>query len=265
MELYLGTGGYSNDDWLGLLYPPGTKSAQYLEVYAQHFNAVELNSSYYAIPGTKAFEGMVRKSEAGVRFAVKIHQSMTHSRDADEDMYQRLLESVEPLREVGMLGPFLAQFPYSFHRTPENRVYLKTLVDRFETAGETLAVEFRNQAWHVPEVVDAFREMGLTFVSVDYPQVGGMPEPELTITSDTAYLRLHGRNEEKWYGGKNQSERHDYLYTPDELRFFVQQIAERQDGLAQAWLMFLNTTKGHALKNIEMVRQLLKEFALSEA
>lgn len=265
MELYLGTGGYSNEDWLGLLYPPGTKSSEFLNVYARHFNAVELNSSYYAIPGIRAFEGMVRKSQAKVRFAIKVHQSMTHSRDADGEMYQRLFESVQPLREVGMLGPFLAQFPYSFHRTPENRLYLKTLVEPFKDAGEVLAVEFRNEAWHVPEVVEAFREMGLAFVSVDYPQVGGMPEPKLIVTSDVAYLRLHGRNEEKWYGGKNQSERHDYLYTPEELRPFVQQLAERQEELSAAWVMFLNTTKGHALKNIEMVRALCKEVGLDEA
>ncbi len=79
MELYLGTGGYSNDDWLGLLYPEGAKSADYLNIYAQHFNAVELNSSFYNIPGTKAFAGMVRKSEGRVRFAVKLHRSMTSS------------------------------------------------------------------------------------------------------------------------------------------------------------------------------------------
>jgi uncharacterized protein YecE (DUF72 family) len=265
MELYLGTGGYSNDDWLGLIYPPGTKASAFLEVYAQHFNAVELNASYYAIPGLKAFEGMVRKSGARVRFAVKLHQSMTHSRDADAELYGRLLESVQPLRAAGMLGPFLAQFPYSFHRTPENRLYLKGLVERFQDAGEALAVEFRNEAWHLPEVEEAFREMGLTFVSVDYPQVGGMPEPKLTLTSDVAYWRLHGRNTEKWYGGKNQSERHDYLYSPDELRPFVQQLAERQDELRESWVMFLNTTKGHALKNIEMVRELCREYGLTEA
>ena len=57
MELYLGTGGYSNDDWIGLLYPAGTKPNDYLKVYAQHFNAVELNSSFYAIPGLKGLSG----------------------------------------------------------------------------------------------------------------------------------------------------------------------------------------------------------------
>lgn len=264
MELYLGTGGYSNDDWQGLLYPPGTKSSNYLSIYAQHFNAVELNSSFYAIPGVKAFAGMVNKSEAKVRFAVKVHKSMTHERDADVDMYQRLFESVEPLREVGMLGPFLAQFPYSFHRTVDNRRYLKGLVDRFKDAGETLAVEFRNEAWHVPEVIDAFRELDIVLVSVDYPQVGGMPAPTLQLTGEVAYLRLHGRNEKNWYGGDSAASRHDYLYTPDELRPWVSDILA-QDQLSQVYLLMLNTTKGHALKNLAMFKELFAEAGVEVA
>jgi uncharacterized protein YecE (DUF72 family) len=262
LELYLGTGGFTNPDWLGLLYPSGTKPAAYLRIYAEHFNAVELNSSFYGLPGVKAFEGMVRNSSAQVRFSVKLHQKMTHSRDAGPDLYRQLLESVQPLRDAGMLGPFLAQFPYSFHRTPANRRYLKELVDHFTAAGETLAVEFRNQAWHIPEVSDSFRQLGLVSVSVDYPQVRGMPAPELLVSSDIAYVRLHGRNEEKWYGGKNASERHDYLYTPDELRTWVQWIMQREADLSQLYLFFLNTTRGHAITNLRMLRDLFAEYGV---
>ena len=257
MEIYLGTGGYSNDDWLGKLYPQGTKSADYLNIYAQHFNAVELNSSFYAIPGLKAFEGMVRKSEAKVRFAVKLNKAMTHDRKADAELYTRMLESVQPLREAGMLGPFLAQFPYSFHRTPENRKYLAELVGHFKD--ERLAVEFRNQAWDVDEVRESFREMGLIYVSVDYPQVSGMPAPQLYLTADTAYLRMHGRNEKTWYGGDSAAERHDYLYNKDELREWVTDILARQGELAQVYIMMMNTTKGHALKNLKTLKTLFEE------
>ena len=259
----MGTGGYSNKDWLGLLYPPGTKPATFLNIYSQHFNAVELNSSFYAVPGIKAFQGMVEKSGARVRFAVKVHQSVTHSRDADDDTYARLTESVEPLREVGMLGPFLVQFPYSFHRTKENRIYLKDLVDRL--AGERLAVEFRNQAWHVDDVLAAFEQLGLSYVSVDYPQVGGMPEPKLHLTSDTAYIRMHGRNETTWYGGKTAAERHDYAYDRAELLEWVMQIKAYEESLSQVYVMLQNTTKGHALGNIKTLRELFAEVGIQES
>ncbi len=257
MELYLGTGGYSNDDWLGIFYPEGAKSSEYLELYAEHFNAVELNSSFYNIPGVKAFAGMVKKSDSRVRFAVKLHSSMTHSRDADVELYTRLFESVAPLRGAGMLGPFLAQFPYSFHRTPENRVYLKSLTDRFTEAGEVLAVEFRTAEWHLPEVYDALQTAGLIAVSVDYPPLPNMPKPDLLVTSSTAYIRLHGRNEKTWYGGKSAAERHDYLYSKDELSPWVQSVVDSE--LEQCYVMFLNTTKGHALKNLKMLSELFTE------
>ncbi|ADI13963.1 DUF72 domain-containing protein [Truepera radiovictrix] len=259
MELYLGTGGYSNDDWVGLFYPEGTKPGDYLAHYAAHFNAVELNSSFYNIPGTKAFAGMLKKSEARLRFAVKLHQSMTHTRDADAELYGRLFESVAPLREAGMLGPFLAQFPYSFHRTPENRRYLKGLTDRFAEAGEALAVEFRTAEWHVPEVYEAFARAGLIAVSVDYPQLPKLPPPELLVTSSTAYIRLHGRNEDTWYGGKSAAERHDYRYTPDELRPWVSAVVAQAERLEQVYVFFQNTTKGHALKNLAMLKELFAE------
>ncbi len=257
MEVYLGTGGYSNDDWLGKLYPEGTKSSDYLGIYAQHFNAVELNSSFYAIPGLKAFEGMVRKSEAKVRFAVKLNKVITHDRKADAELYKRMLESVQPLRDAGMLGPFLAQFPYSFHRTPENRKYLAGLVEHFKD--ERLAVEFRNQQWDMDEVRESFKEMGLVYVSVDYPQVSGMPAPQLYLTSDTAYVRMHGRNEKNWYGGDSAAARHDYLYNKDELREWVTDILARQEELTQVYVMMMNTTKGHALKNLATLKTLFEE------
>ncbi|MDQ3457787.1 MAG: DUF72 domain-containing protein [Deinococcota bacterium] len=262
MELYLGTGGYSNDDWVGLLYPPEVKKSDWLRVYAEKFNAVELNASFYAIPGVKAFRGMLEKSGGRVRFAVKLHQSMTHARDADDTMYTRMLESVAPLREAGVLGPFLAQFPYSFHRTAENRQYLLELVEHFE--GERLTLEFRHESWNQLEVRQSIASFGLVWTSVDYPPLRGLPGPDLHSSAGMIYLRLHGRNKSTWWDGKSAAERHDYLYSADELRPFLLRIAELQDDLEQVWLLFLNTTKGHALKNLAMVRELASELGLAE-
>lgn len=260
MEIHLGTGGWSNDDWLGILYPEGTAKRDYLSVYARHFHAVELNSSFYAIPGIKAFEGMLRNSGGRVRFAVKAHRSFTHDRDATRDLAQRLRESVAPLRDAGMLGPILLQFPYSFHRTAANRRWLAEAVAWFED--ETLAVEFRNEAWHVDAVRASFREMGLSWVSVDYPQVRGMPAPELVVTSPIAYLRMHGRNEDAWYGASSAAARHDYRYARDELRSWVQWIAEAREELEQVYVMMLNTTKGHAIHDLRTLAELLREHDL---
>jgi uncharacterized protein YecE (DUF72 family) len=203
---------------------------------------------------------MVNKSEAKVRFSVKAHQSITHTRDATADTYQRLYESVAPLREVGMLGPVLLQFPYSFKRVPDNRRYLQGVVAQCQDL--QLAIEFRHDSWDDPEVLGAFKAANLTLVSVDYPPLGGLPKSGLRVTSDIAYIRMHGRNAESWWSATSAAERHDYAYTPDELRPWVTDILEQQRELTQVYIMMQNTTKGHALKNIAMLKALFQEYGL---
>ena len=255
MRVYLGTGGFSNSDWEGLLYPVPRKPTDDLHYYAQAFDVVELNSSFYAIAGEKAFAGMLSKSAQRLKMAVKLHQDFTHQRTATVDLAQRMRLSPKPFREAGLLAPFLAQFPYSFARTPENRRYLAQLVKWF--AGEQLAIEFRHISWHVQEVQHAFQALGLIWVSVDYPQLAGMPISDLVLTSRTGYIRLHGRNDAQWWEGKSAAERHDYHYSEDELVLWADRIAAKQAACDELYVLFENTTKGHALYNIPVLRQLL--------
>ena len=257
MHVYLGTGGFSNSDWEGLLYPVPRKPTDDLYYYAQAFDVVELNSSFYAIAGEKAFAGMLNKSAHRLKMAVKLHHDFTHRRTATADLAQRMRLSPKPFREAGLLAPFLAQFPYSFARTPENRRYLAQLVKWF--AGEQLAIEFRHISWHVQDVQQAFREMGLIWVSVDYPQLAGMPISDVVLTSRTGYIRLHGRNDAQWWEGKSAAERHDYHYSEDELVLWADRIAAKQAACDELYVLFENTTKGHALHNIAVLRKLLTE------
>ena len=261
MRVYLGTGGYSNPDWQGLLYPDWMKKNDALTVYRQAFDVVELNSSFYAIPGEKAFAGMLAKSAGQMRFAVKLHQDFTHRREYDADLVARMRQSPQPLREAGVLGPLLAQFPYSFPRTPANRQYLAQLVADF--AGEPLAVECRHISWHLGTVQAAFAQQGLIWVSVDYPPLAGMPVADLVLTQRTGYIRLHGRNEAQWWEGKSASERHDYRYREDELRRWADRIIARRDDCDVLYVLFENTTQGHALHNIPVLRQMLRDAGLA--
>lgn len=258
MKTYIGTGGFSNEDWIGddLLYPVGTKKTEFLDIYAQHFDAVELNSSFYGIPGLKAFEGMARRSKGRSRFAVKLHQVFTHQRSPQDSDFDRMLQSPQPLREVGLMGPYLAQFPYSFGRTPANRKYLHELAERF--AGHELATEFRHQSWDKPEVRGGLREYGLIWVSPDYPPVSGLPEPSLHVTAEVGYLRLHGRNSGTWWNGESAAERHDYRYNQTEMDEWADKIAFVSNELEELYIFFENTTKGHALYNIPMLRTALQ-------
>lgn len=257
MRVWLGCGGYTNEDWAaaGLIYE-GVKKDAFLETYSTYFDAVELNSSFYAVPGLKAFEGMARKSGGRVRFSVKLNKVFTHERTPTDDDFDRMLQSPEPLREAGVMGPYLAQFPYSFGRTAANRQYLAQLAGRF--AGHELAVEMRHASWDKPEVRQSMAEFGLIWVSPDYPPVGGLPEPQVHVTGDVAYVRLHGRNTANWWEGQSAAERHDYRYSRAEMDDWAEKIAFVADELSEIYIYFMNTTKGHALHNAPMLREALR-------
>lgn len=259
MKLLIGTGGYTNEDWLGLIYPEGTKQPDFLSIYSRYFNAVEVNSSFYAIPGEKAFAGMLRKTDGKTMFTVKLNKVFTHERNYTEDDVQRMILSPKPIREAGMLGPFLAQFPYSFKRTPEHRKYLQHLVTAFE--GHPLAIEFRHASWLKDEVLEAFRELGILWVSADYPPMDGLPPYQVQASAKTAYIRLHGRNQETWWEGQSASDRHDYRYSEEEIQDIAAQIAALKD-VDTLYLFFQNTTKGHALFNYQTLKDALGQHDL---
>lgn len=255
VRLFLGTGGFSNDDWVGLLYPPAAKKTEWIGIYAEKFNAVEVNSTFYAVPGQKTFTSMLERSGGELTFCVKLHRSFTHDRDASPEAARRFLFTVEPAREAGRLGPLLAQFPYSFKNGPDAREHLSRLAEWFQ--GRELAVEFRHSSWEKEPVRQYLADLGLALVSVDLPDLQGLPGPAAYAGLPYAYLRLHGRNARQWFDADSAAERHDYQYTPDELAGWVSAL--RQSSPERAYVFFQNTTRGQALTNAAQFRALWQE------
>jgi uncharacterized protein YecE (DUF72 family) len=249
--LYLGTGGFSNEDWIGLFYPPELKKTQWLEFYSQHFNAVEVNSTFYAVPGQKTMTSMLERSGGRVQFCVKLHRSFTHDLTADENAASRFKFTVDPLLEAGKLGALLAQFPFAFKNTSDSRKYLTDLAAWFNPI--PVAVEFRHASWDKDAVYEFLGNLGLRAVSVDLPGLEGLPQAVLRH-GDLAYLRLHGRNKANWFEGKDAAERHDYLYTPAELEPWV--VALKASKVERAFVFFQNTTRGQGLQNAREFRAL---------
>src|SRR4029450_10582039 len=110
----IGTSGYSFKDWVGPFYPAGTRPEQQLEYYAQHFDCLELNVTYYRIPDPKLLSGIEQRTPPGFEFIVKLHGDVTHARSGDSDIDRAFHDSVQPLLEADKMKGFLAQFPYSF-------------------------------------------------------------------------------------------------------------------------------------------------------
>lgn len=262
MSIHIGTGGYSDTDLLGVLYPEKTKKTEFLSEYAKHYPTVEINSSFYAPIGRKAYEGMVNKSQGTVKFAIKLHQDFSHTLTATADTAKAFLQAIEPITQANCLASLLLQFPHGFDRTVNNRQYLATLTSWFD--GLPLAIEFRHESWHIPQVYASFAQQNLIWCSVDYPAINGLPPSRLLFTNRTGYLRMHGKNV-NWWDSHSASERHDYRYTEAEMQAWAVSIANQRANFDDFYIFFENTVKGHAMYNIAMLKKALIEQGLDVA
>jgi uncharacterized protein YecE (DUF72 family) len=252
MQVFIGTGGFSNDDWIGIYYPESIKKTAWLEFYAQEFNIVEINSTFYAVPAQKQMANMITRTKGKMMFCAKLHKSFTHEFTATAKSASEFKYTMQPMLEEGKLGALLAQFPFSFKNTFEARVYLEQLANWF--SGFPLAVEFRHVSWDNKAVYQFLADLSLQPVSLDLPQLTGLPSPVLRHDK-MVYLRLHGRNATNWFEGKDAAERHDYLYTIAELEPWATVLKQVRN--SQMYVFFENTTRGQGLENARMLKTLL--------
>lgn len=254
--IYVGTSGYSYKDWIGPFYPEGAKPGDMLGIYSGSFDFTEINSTYYKIPNAFMFYNMQKKTEEGFVFTVKLHQSMTHTRDAGDKDFEDFLGAVEVLEQAGKLGCLVSQFPYSFHFNRENMDYLLRLRERF--AAYEMAVEFRNNRWANDEIKPFLSENGLGYVCVDEPNVAGLLDRSALGTSKVSYVRFHGRNDEKWWNHKEAYERYDYLYKEDELAEWKDKILELHKQSEKCFVSFNNHFRAQAVINGIMLKKMLE-------
>ncbi|MDO4429743.1 MAG: DUF72 domain-containing protein [Lonepinella koalarum] len=256
-HIYIGTGGYADTDLIGTLYPQGTKKEDFLAVYSQHYDTLEINSTFHAPLGLKAFEGIVEKAAGRLNFSVKLHQDFSHKFIADKAQAEAFLNALMPLKEQRVLANLFVQFPVQFERTTANRRYLAELCQWF--GDYSLAIEFRHSSWHIPVVFDTFiKSPNLIWCNVDYPQHIGLPVFHFFSNRRIAYLRLHGRNS-NWWKGQSAAERHDYRYSDEELKALVALLFKRRNEFDKLYLYFENTTKSHSFYNIQTIKSFLLE------
>ncbi|MEW6515818.1 MAG: DUF72 domain-containing protein [candidate division FCPU426 bacterium] len=255
--IHIGTSGFSYADWKGPFYPPALRTGDMLGFYSRHFSACELNASYYRLPTAATTAALIRKSEGRVRFVIKAHGSMTHERTAAEAEYRQFNEALRPLQDAGLLGAVIAQFPYSFPNSLDNRGYVADLRARLPE-GTELVVEFRHRSWNHAQVVEWLAGLGVGLVNVDEPDLKGLLPPTDHVTSPVGYVRFHGRNREKWFQKQAQPwERYDYLYQEEELREWVPRIRRIADQAGQTFVFFNNHWQSQAVTNAKQLAALL--------
>jgi uncharacterized protein YecE (DUF72 family) len=259
-RIRVGTSSWADPGFVQEWYPPGMAAKDRLPWYAERFEYVELNSSFYAVPERPTVRRWAEATPPGFTFDVKVHRALsrhaapldslppdlrdgvrTNERgrviltpELERALAKRLVEEVSPLEDAGKLGGFLVQLTPAFAPGQHRLEELDGLIDAL--APQRVAVELRHRGWvrekRLEETLDWFSDRNAAFVCVDAPagdHVPIMPSLDAVTREDLAYLRLHGRNTEGYLSGKSVAERFGWRYGDDEL----QEVAGRVRQLAE--------------------------------
>lgn len=227
-RLRIGTSGFTYDHWREVFYPPDVKKASWLEFYAEHFDTVEINSSFYHMPRESVCRGWAQRVGDDFCFTLKLNRMITHRhRLADsEELLAAFLTSARQLGEK--LGPILVQLPPRFRADPER---LGQFLDTCP-ASHLWAVEFRDPSWLCEPVLAVLRDHNAALVVHDL-----IENHRHEVTADFAYLRFHGT------GG------HDGCYSSKQLRQTAERVEEHLSAGVDVFVYFNNDVHGHAVRN----------------
>jgi uncharacterized protein YecE (DUF72 family) len=287
-SIHVGTSSWSDPGFVEEWYPPGLPARDRLPYYAQRFDAVEVNSTFYAVPAAVQVARWAEVTPAAFTFDVKLHRLLSrHSAPLDSlpealrgrantgprgrvrldarleaALADAVLEAVAPLAEAGKLATFLLQLSPAFGPHQHRLEELAPLVERL--APHPLAIELRHRSWAKAERLERalawMEQHGAAWVGVDAPpgrQVTIMPPVDAVTDPAVAYLRAHGRNAEGYVRGRSVAARFGYRYSDEELRQIGARARELAGRAEQVRLHFNNNRGSDAPVAAERMRELL--------
>jgi len=256
-RFYIGTCGYSYEDWREVFYPKDLRQTEFLRFYSLVFPFVELDFSWYAMPKPENLEAMARQTNPDFLFSLKAHKSLTHEIGEEwQKSADQFATAANVLASQGRLASILIQLPFRFSYTADNRRYLGELCSALSAF--PLVVEFRNEVWYQQRVFDELAKRNITLAMLDRPDLPGLPPESQIHTSTTAYYRLHGRNADQWWTG-NATSRYDYDYSAQELKERARSLIAIAQKSEQVFVAFNNHARGNAVKNARALIALIKE------
>lgn len=248
----VGTSGWSyptgKGTWNGIFYPKKRAAFDELRFYSDHFDTVEVNSSFYRVPAIETTKRWAERTPREFEFSIKLYQKFTHPEmflkstgkdpsdlaSADVDEFRR---AIDPIASAGKLGPLLAQFPASFKNEPNSRGYLEWLLSSFRDY--QLAVELRHRSFSddPKPTLELLGQYGAALVQIDEPKFRFSIRQNLLPNVRTFYyMRLHGRNAQQWWSHDHSEDRYNYLYSAGELEPFAEAAKEAAREVKKAYL-----------------------------
>ncbi|MBN9342986.1 MAG: hypothetical protein BGO76_01065 [Caedibacter sp. 38-128] len=234
-HIYIGCSGWAYREWIGKFYPLGLKSQDHLNFYVNHFNTVEVNSTFYQYPSTKTALKWYHAAPLEFKYTLKAHQMITHKLKFNEaqEWIKQTYALCDLLQEK--MGCFLFQLPPSFIFTERN---LENILFQLNPIYKNV-LEFRHPSWWKLEVFKACKLANITICSVS-----GMNVPEIIIPDQhDLYVRFHGNPTYEAY------------YKKEALEEWGKKIKTSQP--ENIWLYFNNTRLGHAPYNALKLRNIL--------
>jgi uncharacterized protein YecE (DUF72 family) len=269
-----------------VFYPPSrgrAKTFDELAFYAEHFDTVEVNSTFYGQPRAEITGAWAARTPSRFQFSIKLYQKFTHPRmfkerlsgdlpdeaardstildtlaqptSADIDEFRR---GIDPLASSGRLGALLAQFPASFKDSPASRDYLAGLLGAF--AEYPVAVELRHKSWsdRIGDTLSLLNTFNAAWVQIDEPKFRfSIRQNHLPNIRGFYYMRLHGRNAAHWWRHDKSEDRYNYLYSADELKEFSETADAAQTLVKKLYLYTNNHFSAKSVANAAMIKRQL--------
>jgi uncharacterized protein YecE (DUF72 family) len=296
-KILVGTASWSDPGFVERWYPKKMPAGERLQWYAQHFEMVEVNSTFYSVPEPRMVERWCAVTPDDFTFDVKLHQLFSfHSTPAkllppdlqrraetnakgivkstpelQETLLGTFLRSMSIFRAARKLGVLLLQLSPAFSPRKHQLSELQPLMDML--GGYDLAIEFRNRNWaagnQLESTIDFVRKHRAIFVNVDTPSSDHfmvMPSDIDEVTnSDVAYLRLHGRNAKAYITGKTVAARFDYDYSESEIAEVAQRSRKLAKEARESHVIFNNNNLDYAPRAALRLRKALGQIVKTPA
>jgi uncharacterized protein YecE (DUF72 family) len=240
----IGCSGWVYPHWRGRFYPEKLAAKNWFAFYAEHFDTVEINNSFYRLPKAETFDAWRTQAPAGFRYAVKANRFLTQAKKL-KDCEEPLDRMMTPFRHLQpALGPILYQLPPRFRLNLDRLERFLNLIPK----DVTNVFEFRDPSWYVDAVIAALDRHGAGFCAHD---MVGLESPRVA-TGQAAYVRLHG-GEGKYWG----------RYADDRLLDWADWSREQVRQGRDVWIYFNNDIDAHAIDDALTLKAMVAQSGLS--